>query len=238
MSLIHKHLPAALDGHRVAARALHIGSSFAGAGAGNALLGAGHALAHQLSAHFPSLAPGACCALVLANVVAYNAVDASRLTVTPLYAHADGLDRVALLSNHLSLAPVTWSREAKRDAVVGALVDLRALCGLPSSLHEAGLSTADFAAVLPGMALGAFKDPILACVTMRAKTGEPRELFAQPSLALRPFDAGPTRARRLSPNSRHSFCCASKIADERCILPTLKPGAAAQTDASACVEEI
>lgn len=166
MSLIHKHLPAALGGNRVAARALHIGASFAGAGAGNALLGAGQALAHQLGAHFPSLSPGACCALVLADVVAYNAVDATRLTVTPLCTHADGLDRVALLSNHLSLAPVTWSREAKRDAVVGALVDLRTLCGLPGSLHEAGLSTADFAAALPGMALGAFKDPILACVPL------------------------------------------------------------------------
>jgi alcohol dehydrogenase len=111
-------------GHLEARGAMQVGAHFAGAAIENSMLGAAHALANPLTAHY-GITHGIAIGIVLPHVVRFNAPAAG-----PLYgdlAHESGL--------------VNGDAGVAAEAVARRIADLVAEAGLPTALSQCGVST-------------------------------------------------------------------------------------------------
>jgi alcohol dehydrogenase len=104
--------------------AMQIGAYFAGAAIENAMLGACHACANPLTAHY-GLTHGIAIGILLPHVIRFNAGVAG-----PLYAH---------LAHQVGLANGTPSLAA--EGLARRLTELMQIAGLPTRLSACGVST-------------------------------------------------------------------------------------------------
>jgi alcohol dehydrogenase len=110
--------------HNLEARgAMQLGANFAGSAIENSMLGACHACANPLTAHY-GLTHGIAIGIMLPHVVRFNAK-----AVGPLYGD---------LSHELSLNNGDW--EAAADALARRIAHFMQLSGLPTTLSVCGVS--------------------------------------------------------------------------------------------------
>ncbi len=117
--------------HLEARGAMQIGAHFAGSAIENSMLGAAHALANPLTAHY-GITHGIAIGIVLPHVVRFNA-----LAVGPLY--ADLAHETGLVNGDTGIAAETVARR---------IVELMTAAGLPTGLSQCGVS----AGILPVLA--------------------------------------------------------------------------------------
>ncbi len=117
--------------NREARGALQVGANFAGAAIENSMLGAAHALANPLTAHY-GITHGVAIGVLLPHVVRFNAA-----AVGPLY--ADLAHESALVNGDGGVAA---------EAIARRVTGLMELAGLPTTLSQCGVS----AGILPVLA--------------------------------------------------------------------------------------
>ncbi len=159
LRLLKDHLPAAyLQGANdpQAREQVHNAATIAGMAFANAFLGVCHSLAHSLGAAF-HLSHGLTIALVLPNVMRYNAADIPTKQATySQYDRPQGVSRYAHIARHLGLV-------AERDHACAALLvewveELKSTLEIPPSMAAAGIAEADFLAQIDSIAEAAFDD--------------------------------------------------------------------------------
>jgi acetaldehyde dehydrogenase/alcohol dehydrogenase len=165
LKLLKEYLPSAyaqgaLD--PVARERVHNGATLAGVAFANAFLGVCHSMAHKLGATF-HLPHGLANALLITNVIRYNAVDNPvKQTAFSQYDRPKARRRYAEIADHLGLGePGDYTAE-KVERSIGRLLDwLEALkhdLGIPAAIRDAGISEAEFLAKVDRVAVEAFDD--------------------------------------------------------------------------------
>jgi alcohol dehydrogenase len=118
-------------GHLEARGAMQVGAHFAGSAIENSMLGAAHALANPLTAHY-GITHGIAIGIVLPHVVRFNAP-----AVGPLY--GDLAHETGLVNGDAGIAAETVARR---------IAELMRTAGLPTGLSQCGVS----AGILPVLA--------------------------------------------------------------------------------------
>ena len=159
LKLLKEYLPASfLNGASdpKAREKVHNASCIAGIAFANAFLGVCHSMAHKLGAEF-GLAHGLTNALLISNVIRYNAADIpTKQTAFSQYDRPKGVERYAQIAKYLGL-------DAKSDhEYVEKLVEwvdgLKKVLGIPASIQAAGVNEVDFLAKVDSLAEAAFDD--------------------------------------------------------------------------------
>ncbi|WP_233170396.1 bifunctional acetaldehyde-CoA/alcohol dehydrogenase [Aquitalea sp. ASV15] len=159
LKLLKDYLPSAyLNGARdpKAREQVHNAATIAGIAFANAFLGVCHSMAHKLGAEF-GLAHGLANALLISNVIRYNAADIpTKQTAFSQYDRPKSVARYAEIARHLGL-------EAERDhqrveKLVQWVDELKQTLNIPMSIQAAGVSEADFLAKVDKLAEAAFDD--------------------------------------------------------------------------------
>jgi len=159
LKLLKEYLPASfLNGASdpKAREKVHNASCIAGIAFANAFLGVCHSMAHKLGAEF-GLAHGLANALLISNVIRYNAADIpTKQTAFSQYDRPKGVERYAQIAKYLGL-------DAKSDhEYVEKLVEwvdgLKKVLGIPVSIQAAGVNEVDFLAKVDSLAEAAFDD--------------------------------------------------------------------------------
>ncbi|VWL85580.1 bifunctional acetaldehyde-CoA/alcohol dehydrogenase [Oceanivirga miroungae] len=131
-------------------------SCIAGIAFSNAFLGIVHSLSHKLGNQF-HLAHGMCNAMLLTEVIKYNATDAPfKMGVFPQYKYPDARNRYAKIADFLNLGGNTV--DEKIEKLCETVEELKARIGVPKTIREAGVKEEDFLAAVDEMALEAFDD--------------------------------------------------------------------------------
>jgi acetaldehyde dehydrogenase / alcohol dehydrogenase len=159
LKLLKDHLPASYTegaANPVAREKVHNAATIAGIAFANAFLGVCHSMAHKLGAAF-HLPHGLANALLISNVIRYNANNnPTKQTAFSQYDRPKARARYAEIAIHLGLG---GERTGERVNNLVAWVDgLKAHLGIPASIREAGVSEADFLAMVDKIALEAFDD--------------------------------------------------------------------------------
>jgi acetaldehyde dehydrogenase/alcohol dehydrogenase len=165
LKLLRENLPAAYAegaANAVAREKVHNGATIAGIAFANAFLGVCHSMAHKLGAAF-HVPHGLANALLISNVVRYNAVDnPAKQTAFSQYDRPQARRRYAEIADHLGLGePGEYTAEKVERSVerlVGWLEELKAQLGVPASIQAAGVPEADFLAQVDRIAVEAFDD--------------------------------------------------------------------------------
>lgn len=157
--LIFKYLPEAYNNGRTNAKArekMAHASTMAGMAFANAFLGICHSMAHKLGAHH-NLAHGLANALLINEVIKFNAVDNPRKQATfPQYKYPNAKWRYARIADYLRLGGNT--DDEKVALLINAIEELKAKVGIPKTIKEAGVSSEKFYASLDQMSIEAFDD--------------------------------------------------------------------------------
>lgn len=186
IQMIFDYLPASYDGDAAARGKMHVAQCLAGMAFSNALLGIAHSLAHKVGAQY-EIPHGCCNAILLPNVVRYNAKACAA--------------RYADIARALNL-PGTTDEELVA-AYVAAVEELNRRLDIAPTFREHGVSEEKFESTLDFVATQAFGDPC---------TGSnPRQTSRRTS---RRSCAAATRARRSTSNPafsakrspREAFC--------------------------------
>lgn len=113
-------------------------------------------MAHKLGAEF-HLAHGLANALLITNVVRYNAADIpTKQTAFSQYDRPQGVARYAQIAKHLGLQA---SRDHDRvEKLIEWIDDLKKTLNIPASIQAAGVNEADFLAKVDKLAEDAFDD--------------------------------------------------------------------------------
>jgi len=159
LRLLKQHLPAAYEegfANPHARERVHSAATIAGIAFANAFLGVCHSLAHKLGAAF-HLPHGVANALLLSNVIRYNANDnPTKLAAFSQYDRPKAKCRYAEIAASLGLAGET--NEEKVASLIAWFDALKHQLGVPASIHEMGITEADFLAKIDAIALDAFDD--------------------------------------------------------------------------------
>jgi acetaldehyde dehydrogenase / alcohol dehydrogenase len=155
--LVFTYLPRAYaNGQDAEAREkMHNASTIAGMAFTNAFLGINHCLAHILGATF-HIAHGRANALVLREVIRYNASLPHKFPAFPNYRIPCAAERYAEIARMLGL-PSSSTAEAI-ESLVDALTKLMQKLDMPLSIRDAGVAPEAFEAELERMSLAAFDD--------------------------------------------------------------------------------
>jgi acetaldehyde dehydrogenase/alcohol dehydrogenase len=159
LKLLKEYLPSAYENGAQDPKAreqVHNAATIAGIAFANAFLGVCHSMAHKLGAEF-HLAHGLANALLISNVIRYNAVDIpTKQAAFSQYDRPKGVARYAQIARHLGLEA---SRDHERVEKLVEWVDgLKQTLGIPGSIQAAGVAEADFLAKLDKLAVDAFDD--------------------------------------------------------------------------------
>ena len=128
----------------------------AGMAFANAFLGVCHSMAHKLGAEF-KIPHGIANALLLSNVVLYNATDVPvKQAAFSQYTHPDAKARYARVADYLGLGGTT--PEEKVNLLVAKIGELKASLGIPSSIKAYGIPEQAFKAKVEELAVMAFDD--------------------------------------------------------------------------------
>ena len=157
--LVFKYLPDAYEkgaDDLKAREKMHYAATTAGMAFANAFLGVNHSMAHKLGAAF-HLPHGLANALLIAQVIKYNAADAPRKqTAFPQYKYPQASARFARIADHLGLGGTT--NEEKVDLLVEKINELKRKLNIPASIREAGIAENAFMAKLDEISELAFDD--------------------------------------------------------------------------------
>ena len=159
LKLLKDYLPSAyLNGARdpKAREQVHNAASIAGIAFANAFLGVCHSMAHKLGAEF-GLAHGLANALLISNVIRYNAADIpTKQTAFSQYDRPKSVARYAEIARHLGLE---GERDHERvEKLVQWVDELKQMLNIPMSIQAAGVEEADFLARVDQLAEAAFDD--------------------------------------------------------------------------------
>jgi acetaldehyde dehydrogenase / alcohol dehydrogenase len=161
LKLLKEHLPAAYAegaANPVAREKVHSGATLAGVAFANAFLGVCHSMAHKLGAAF-HLPHGLANALLICNVIRYNAVDnPTKQTAFSQYDRPLARQHYAEIADHLGLGEPGMSVPEKLERLVAWLEGLKAQLGIPASIQAAGVAEDDFLAQVDRVAVEAFDD--------------------------------------------------------------------------------
>lgn len=159
LKILKEHLPSAYKNGANDPRAreqTHNAATIAGIAFANAFLGVCHSMAHKLGAEF-HLAHGLANALLISNVIRYNAADIpAKQTAFSQYDRPQGVARYAQIARHLGLEA---SRDHERvEKLIEWVDELKAALDIPPSIQAAGINEADFLAKVDKLAEAAFDD--------------------------------------------------------------------------------
>jgi len=159
LKLLRDYLPQAYHrgaGDPVAREKVHYAATLAGMAFANAFLGVCHSTAHKLGAEF-HLAHGLANALLLANVVRYNANDnPTKQSAFSQYDRPKARCRYAEIADALGLGGDTTS--AKVEKLIAWIEGLKRELEIPASIQAAGVAEAEFLARLDFVAVDSFDD--------------------------------------------------------------------------------
>ena len=131
-------------------------ATMAGMAFANAFLGVCHSMAHKLGS-FHHLPHGTANAYMIGEVMRFNASETPvKMGTFPQYGHPHTLARYAEIADALNLGGDT--NEAKLEALIAAVEDLKAKLGIMPCIRECGVGEADFLARLDDMTEQAFDD--------------------------------------------------------------------------------
>ncbi|MBP3272171.1 MAG: bifunctional acetaldehyde-CoA/alcohol dehydrogenase [Ruminococcus sp.] len=131
-------------------------ATMAGMAFANAFLGIGHSLAHKLGAYH-HLPHGICCALVIVNVMKFNANPVPpKMGTFSQYQYPHTLERYAEVAKYLGV-------EGKDDkelfnGLIAKIEDLKESVGCKKTIADYGVTEEDFLATLDQMSEDAFDD--------------------------------------------------------------------------------
>ena len=131
-------------------------ATMAGVAFANAFLGIGHSLAHKLGAYH-HLPHGICCALVIVNVMKFNANPVPpKMGTFSQYQYPHTLERYAEVAKYLGV-------EGKDDkelfnGLIAKIEDLKESVGCKKTIADYGVTEEDFLATLDQMSEDAFDD--------------------------------------------------------------------------------
>jgi len=154
---VFEYLPRAYrDGSDALAREkMHNASCMAGMAFTNAFLGINHSMAHVLGGKF-HIPHGRANAILLPHVIRYNASKPTKLVPYPKYNKYRAPERYADIARRLGLAASTPQEGV--ESLIQAVIDLRRELDIPPTIQAAGVSEAEFRAVVKEMADKAFAD--------------------------------------------------------------------------------
>jgi acetaldehyde dehydrogenase/alcohol dehydrogenase len=122
----------------------------------NAFLGLCHSMAHKMGSAF-HLPHGLANALLITEVIRYNASDAPRKQATfPQYTHPDAKARYARIADHLNLGGATLDEKVER--LIAAIEELKRALDIPISIEAAGVDREAFHEKLDALSEMAFDD--------------------------------------------------------------------------------
>ena len=157
--LIFKYLPQAYEEGSTNVKArekMAHASTTAGMAFANAFLGVCHSMAHKLGAEH-HLAHGVANALLINEVIRFNAVDAPlKQTAYPQYKYPNAKFRYARIADYLNLGGST--EDEKVELLIKAIDELKEKLNLPRTIKEAGVTEKKFYANLDEMSEQAFDD--------------------------------------------------------------------------------
>lgn len=159
LKLLKDYLPSAYqNGARdpKAREQVHNAATIAGIAFANAFLGVCHSMAHKLGAEF-DLPHGLANALLIANVIRYNAADIpTKQTAFSQYDRPKGVARYAEIARHLGLS--AERDHARVEKLIEWVEELKKTLDIPPSIQAAGVREADFLAKVDRLAEDAFDD--------------------------------------------------------------------------------
>jgi acetaldehyde dehydrogenase/alcohol dehydrogenase len=159
LRLLKEHLPSAYEegaANPMARERVHSAATIAGIAFANSFLGVCHSLAHKLGSAF-HITHGTANALLLANVIRYNANDnPTKQTAFSQYDRPKAKCRYAEIAAHLGL-PGDDTEERVENLVVW-FESLNRQLGVPGSIHDFGVPESEFLAKVDAIALDAFDD--------------------------------------------------------------------------------
>ena len=157
--LIFKYLPDAYNEGTTNIKArekMAHASSMAGMAFANAFLGVCHSMAHKLGA-FHHIPHGVANALLIKEVIKYNAADAPRKQAAfPQYKYPNVAWRYARIADYLHLGGNT--EEEKVQLLIDAIDELMKKVNIPNSIKDYGVSKVDFYETLDEMVEQSFDD--------------------------------------------------------------------------------
>lgn len=142
---------------RIAREKMHNASAIAGMAFTNAFLGINHSLAHKLGAKF-GIAHGRANALLMPNVVRYNATMPTKFAIWPKYTHFNADERYATIARYLNLGGNTVEEQV--EALAKGIEKLRTDVGVPANIRECelGITKEEYEAELAELSRHAFED--------------------------------------------------------------------------------
>lgn len=159
LKLLKDFLPSAYENGAKDPKArekVHNAACIAGIAFANAFLGVCHSMAHKLGAEF-HLAHGLANALLITNVIRYNAADIpTKQTAFSQYDSPQGATRYCRVAKHLALG---GNNDHERvEKLIEWLEELKKTLGIPSSIKAAGVNESEFLAKVDKIAEAAFDD--------------------------------------------------------------------------------
>ncbi len=159
LKLLKTHLPAAFrDGEKApkAREEVHNGATLAGIAFANAFLGVCHSMAHKIGAEF-HLPHGLANALLISNVIRYNAIDnPTKQTAFSQYDRPHSVRRYAECARHLGIGDKSDHKSVEK--LIAWVDELKKEIGIPDSIQAAGVPESDFLERLDTVSAMAFDD--------------------------------------------------------------------------------
>ncbi|MGL4735217.1 MAG: bifunctional acetaldehyde-CoA/alcohol dehydrogenase [Enterovibrio sp.] len=161
LKLLKEYLPSSYSNGAkdpVAREKVHNAATIAGIAFANAFLGVCHSMAHKIGAEF-HLPHGLANALLIANVVRYNANDnPTKQTAFSQYDRPQARRRYAEVADHLGLTQPSDNSAQKIERLLAWLEEVKVQLDIPLSIQAAGVNEADFLAKVEELAVEAFDD--------------------------------------------------------------------------------
>ena len=159
LKMTFENLPECVENGQTAVKArenMAHAATMAGMAFANAFLGIGHSLAHKLGAYH-HLPHGICCALVINNVMKFNASEAPRKMGTfSQYAYPNTLARYCEVANYLGIFGKDNKDTFKK--LLAKIDELKETVGCKKTIADYGIKEEDFLATLDQMSEDAFDD--------------------------------------------------------------------------------
>ena len=159
LKLTFENLPECVENGQTAVKArenMAHSATLAGMAFANAFLGIGHSLAHKLGAYH-HLPHGICCALVIENVMRFNANPIpAKMGTFSQYDHPHTLERYCEIANYLGI----FGKNDKDtfEQLLKKVAWLKETTGCKKTIADYGISEEDFLATLDQMSEDAFDD--------------------------------------------------------------------------------
>ena len=159
LKMTFDNLPECVENGQTAVRArenMAHAATMAGMAFANAFLGIGHSLAHKLGAYH-HLPHGICCALVISEVIRFNASDVPvKMGTFPQYEYPQAAAKYARIARYLGVQGNTDNELV--EGLIAKIEELKEAVGCKKTIAEYGISEEDFLATLDKMSRDAFDD--------------------------------------------------------------------------------